>query len=254
MNVGGSRKILRLAPAPFAGTAVDFAADDPIEQAIGPDPFKPIPFRTWLWDAVPGAFPAPVFDVANRGIMRHAVMTVAGGSGSLEKDIAASPDANPPWDSLFIFNSACNNGIVFEGDTADSAVLFAQPNGRAQPVKWLYADGKKEASLTVSPADGTMRFDGNGLSVPGGLAGVGGLSGSAVKAANLRGVGLPVKAGARELRIVFEKEEQDAAFAVFVQPGWLTRQAVTEQSEKGFTVSFDTPPAADAKLHWLLVR
>ncbi len=239
---------------PFTGTATDFASNDPIEQAIGPDPFKPIPFRSWLWDAVPGVFPAPVFDVANRGeVMRHSVMTVDGGSGNVEQDRASAPDANPPWDNLLVFNSACNNGIVFAGDTSESAILFAQPNGRAQPIKWLYENGK-EATLTVSPADGTMRFEGNGMAVPGGLTSVGGLSGSTNKAANLRGIGVPVKAGSGSLTVPFPNRESDAAYAVFVQLSWLSRQAVTEQTATGFTVTFDTPPAKDETLHWLLVR
>jgi hypothetical protein len=254
VNRGGSRKILRLSPAPFAGTDVDFAADDPVEQAIGPDPFKPTSFRSWLWDAVPGVFPAPVFDVANHGVMRHAVLTVAGGSGDASKDRASSPDANPPWDNLLVFNAACNNGIVFAGDTVKAAILFGQPHGRAQPVTWLYDDGKKEASLTVSPADGTMTFDGNGLAVPGGLVQVGGLSATATPAANLRGIGLAVKAGSRERAVEFVKKEQDAAYAVFVQPSWLTRQAVIEQTPSGFTVQFETPPAKEEKMHWLLIR
>ncbi|MEI7437438.1 MAG: hypothetical protein WCL16_11615 [bacterium] len=254
VNKLGSKKILRLAPAPFAGTAVDFATGDAIEQAIGPDPFKPIPFRSWLWDAVPGAFPAPVFDVVNHGVMRHAVLTVAGGSGSLEKDLASQPDASPPWDNLMVFNSACNNGIVFAGDTAESAIFFAQPNGRAQPIKWLYGADRKEAALTVSPVSGTMKFDGNGISVPGGLTGVGGISATPTMATNLRGIAIPVKAGEKELAVNFANRESDDNYAIFVQLSWLSRQAVVGQTPTGFTVRFETPPARDEKLHWLLVR
>ncbi len=254
VNVNGSKKILRLAPAPFTGTPFDFATNDAIEQAIGPDPFKPTSFRSWLWDAVPGVFPAPVFDVANHGVMRHAVMTVAGGTGDGEKDSASRSDRSPPWDNLFFFKAASQNGIVFAGDTAQSAILFAQPNGRAQPITWLYGNDKKEASLTVSPLDGSMTFTGNGLTVPGGLSGVGGLSATATRAANLRGIAVPVKAGETTLTVPFPNPESDAQYAVFVQLSWLSRQAVTEQTEKGFTVTFETPPAKDEKLHWLLVR
>ena len=35
--VDSPKRTLRLAPTPFTGTAVDFAAGDPIEQAVGPD-------------------------------------------------------------------------------------------------------------------------------------------------------------------------------------------------------------------------
>ncbi len=254
VNPAGSKKILRLAPAPFTGTAVDFAANDPIEQAIGPDPFKPIPFRSWIWDAVPGAFPAPVFDIANQGaVMRHAVMTVAGDNGKIA-DAAQRYDRNPAWDNYFVFSAACNNGIVFQGDTGNAAILFAQPNGRAQPIIWRYDDGRREASLTVSPQDGTMTFDGGGFAAPGGLTAVGGLSGTATPARNLRGIAIPVPAGSRELTVTLPKAEPDDAYAVFVQLSWLTAQAVTTQTATGFTVTFERPPTQPESLHWLLVR
>ncbi len=36
-------------------------------KTIGPDPFKPVAFRAFIWDEVPGAFPSPVFDIVNMG-------------------------------------------------------------------------------------------------------------------------------------------------------------------------------------------
>jgi hypothetical protein len=254
VNKAGSRRILRLAPTPFAGTAVDFAAGDAIEQAIGPDPFKPIPFRSWIWDSVPGVFPAPIFDIANQGaVMRHAVMTVGGGSAN-SADSATRHDRNPPWDSYFRFESACNNGILFNADVAGSALLFEQPNGRPQPITWRYDEGRKAASLTVSPQDGTMTFDGTGLAVPGGLAAVSGISGTATPARNLRGIAVPVPAGSQTLDVVFAQAESDADYAIFVQLNWLTAHAVTTRTTRGFAVQFAQPAGAHSHLHWLLVR
>ncbi len=254
VNTAGSPRILRLAPSPFAGTPVDFAPGDPIEQAIGPDPFKPIPFRSWVWDSVPGVFPAPIFDVANNGaVARHAVMTVAGGSPNLA-DSAKRKDSQPPWENLFVFASACNNGIVFGADVAGAALLFEQPNDRPQPIAWRYDAGRKTATLSVSPENGTMTFDGGGLVVPGGLTAVSGLSGTKTPAKNLRGIAVPVPAGVRQVVVPFPHREADANYAIFVQPNWLTAHAVSGRTESGFTVEFAQPSASGAHLHWMLVR
>jgi len=252
---GALDRIIKLAPGPHEGTPMDFAPGDPIGQAIGPDPFRPIPFRSWLFEKVPGAFPAPVLDIANHSaVSRYSVMTVAGGPGDIEKCRTQRADKQPAWENIFRFESAAGNGIVFNGDTGNAALMFNQPNGRAQPIKWRYADGKKEATLTVSPADGTMRFDGGGLAVPGGLSAVRGISGTETKANNLRGINVPVKAGATSAEIAFPRPEADANYAIFVELSWLSAKAVTNQTQDGFTVAFAKAPEAAATLHWLLVR
>ena len=110
------------------------------------------------------------------------------------------------------------------------------------------------ASLTVSPTDGVMRFEGGGVEVSGGLMGVGGLSGTDVASHNFRGVGVPVKAGQRELVVMFPRPEIDAHFAVFAETSWVTARGITQQSPDGFVVEFDRPPTADGKIHWLIVR
>lgn len=99
-----------------------------------------------------------------------------------------------------------------------------------------------------------MRFEGGGMSLPGGVFNVGGISGSEVKAQNLRGVNVPVPEGARELTVTFPKPETDAEYAVFLEFTWLTNRALTKRTPEGFTVQFDTPPPAGASLCWMLVR
>ncbi|MHB9130325.1 MAG: hypothetical protein ACYDBB_04425 [Armatimonadota bacterium] len=252
--VGGAlERIVKVAPGPQTATPMDFTTNDPIEQAVGPDPFKPIPFRSWLFENVPGAFPAPVLDIANHGqTTRNSVLTVAGGTGTLEGDEKRA-DGRPAWENIITINSACYDGIVFNGDTANAAIIFRQGN-RPQPIKWLYADGAKEATLTVATKDGTMRFEGGGFSLPGGVQNVAGLSATSTKAQNLRGIDVAIPAGVKEFTVKFPQPEADGAYAVFVELGWLTNRAITSRTKDGFTVQFEIAPAANATMSWLLVR
>ena len=152
-------------------------------------------------------------------------------------------------------SSACENGIVFGGDVAGAAVLLRQPTGRSQPIAWLYEDGAKKATLAVSPADGTLRFEGGaGAQVNGGVSKVSGLSGSSVMANNLRGINIPVPEGAKQMAVTFPTPEPDAHYAAFVELTWLTVKAVANRTEAGFTVKFATPPGKGDQLSWLLVR
>ena len=160
----------------------------------------------------------------------------------------------PPWENIIVINSVSRNGIVFGADTLDSAITFAQPHGRPQPIKWRYAAGTKEASLTVSPEDGTLKFDGGGITASGGLLDLTGLSGTGIAAHNLRGINVSVATGSNELQVKFVKPEADVNYAIFVEPSWLTAHAVTLQTVHGFTVTFAHAPKKPATLHWLLVR
>jgi hypothetical protein len=255
VNSGGCARRLLLAPSPFAGSAVDFAPGDPVEQAMGPDPFRPIPFRSWLWDAVPGLFPSPVFDIANQGVSRQAVLTVGGGSGSAALDRAGRYDRAVPWNALFSLEAASKYGLVFKGDTARAALLFAQPNltnGFPQVLRW---EGPRSRTLGVDRS-GTLAVSGNTpLSLAGGaLRAPGGLSGAGTRPANLRGLKAAIEPGASRMAIVFPIMEQDAGYAVTVRPSWFADCAVTEQTERGFTVTFDTPAGKNAVLDWAVVR
>lgn len=243
-----ARQTLRLTPGPGA----DFAAGDAIEQAIGPDPGRPVPFRAEVADSVPGIGPAPIFDIRNSGaVQRPSVMWIHGGQGDEPQNRA---DQKPPWENILLIESPAQNGIVFSAETTDAAILFRQPNNRPQPIKWLYDGGKKTATLTVSPTNGVMKFDGGGIAVPGGLINLKGLSGTATQANNLRGINIPVPADAKEFTVVFPKAEPDAEYAAFVELNWLSAQVITEQTPAGFRIAFATPPGKNAKLHWIIVR
>jgi hypothetical protein len=254
-NVSGVLdRTLRVAPGPDDGTPADFAPGDAIEQAIGPDPWNPGLLRGWIFEDVPGAFCTALIDLENWGsIARYSAMQVGGGPTAL-KEIDARYDKKPAWEHFIDFYAACGDGIIFYADVQNAAILFRQPNGRPQPIAWKYADGKQQATLAVSPADGTLQFQGNGIAANGAVSAVRGLSGTATPAKNLRGLNLSVPAGAKTLTVAFPTPEADAGYGVFVQLSWLTNNAVTTRTKTGFTVHFATPPGKGQTLSWLLVR
>jgi hypothetical protein len=252
-----SKPILMLAPAPFAGTKFDFAADDPIEQAIGPDPFHPQPFRSWTWDEVPSSFPSSYFDIRNLGqVQRHSIMTIGGGTGDLAEDVASRWSHAPVYDRWFEFKGTARNGIVFSADVAGAALLFQQPHQRPQPIIWNYKQDEalKQVSLSVSPENGTLALEGPGAAIPGGLTRIGGISGSETPARNLRSIDAPVPEGIREHTVTLSEPEADAKYGIFLESSWFTMHIITQRKEKSFTVRFSEPTPKNATISWLLTR
>jgi hypothetical protein len=265
----GGQRTLGLAPHSGIGTAFDFEKGDAVEQAIGPDPFKPEAFRVWTWEDVPGQFPAAIIDAANHGATsRYSVVTVAGGPANLD-DLAKRRD------NVLVVNTAATIGLNFKADFARAAILFQQPH-HEQPIQWHYGmksepeedKGKtgitkavttpavvaKVASLKVSRETGEFQFAGGGVQAGGSVSAVAGLSGDARPARNLRGKNVPVAANATSLRVTFPVPEADADYAVFVEQSWLCHRAITEKNAEGFIVTFDQPASGKASLDWMLVR
>ena len=258
-GVDNPLRTVKLVPTSFTHTPADFAPDDAVEQAVGPDPFKPISFRSWLWDNIPGAFPASVFDIANNGaVMRDSMFWIHGGSGDIQKEKETHYDRNPGWDKIFTFEAASNIGIRFGADTGTAALLFAQPNDHVQPIKWYYGGAEgiapKVASLTVSTDAGQFNFSGgSGVRVDGPVMAKG-LSGDEKPAHNLRGKNVSVKAGQTSVEVAFPESEADEDFAVFVEQSWISNRAIVKKAAGGFTVQFEKPAPEGAKLDWMLVR
>jgi len=253
----GGQRILGVAPYRDQGGAFDFAPGDPVEQAIGPDPFRPVVFRSWMWEDVPGAFPAAVLDFANHGAAaRYSAMTIAGGPGNLD-DVAKRHQQKPAWDNVIVLNSAVGVGINCKADFADAAILFQQPN-REQPIKWRYSgkEGQpdREAVLTVSRTTGELNFQGEGVRSHGPVSEVKGLSGDRTAARNLRGKNVAVEEKATTMKIRFATPEADGDYAVFVEQSWLTGRAISDKGPEGFMISFATPAPVKATLDWLIVR
>ena len=242
--------LLGVAPYRDAKTAFDFEKSDPIEQAVGPDPFVPTGLRIWTFDGVPGAYPSPILDLANRSVTpRYAALYVHGGSASLEA-LTNSPAQRPLWDNVIVMDAAADVGLNWKADFANAAILFQQPN-HEQPIKWLYGPrevGKPaaEATLTVSTNAGVFTFS-TPISTPG-------ISADKTPARNLRGKDVAVKAGTTSVTINFPVEETDASYAVFVEKNWIGDRAITKKDATGFTIQFEKPAPADAKLDWMIVR
>ena len=73
-------------------------------------------------------------DIANNGaVMRDTMLSVHGGSSSLEKETATRYDRSPAWDRILSLDSVSNTALKFGADTANAAILFTQPNEREQP-------------------------------------------------------------------------------------------------------------------------
>lgn len=252
-----SQRTLGIVPFGDQGTSFDFEPGDTVEQAIGPDPFKPQAFRVWMWEDVPGAFPSAVFDIANHGAAsRYSVLTVAGGGTTLEQ-AAQRQEQKPAWDNVLVLNAAAGVGINCQADFADAAILFKQPN-HEQPIKWYYgqAEGAKpqEAVLTVTKSSGEFNFQGGGIRAGGPISAVRGLSGDDEPAQNLRGKNIPVGANAKSIDITFPQPEADGDYAVFIEQSWLTNRAVSKKIPDGFTITFGEPAPDGATVDWMIVR
>lgn len=253
----GGQRTLGVAPSSDDGQSFDFEPGDAIEQAIGPDPFKPQAMRVWMWEDVPGPFPSAVFDLANNGAAsRFSAMTIAGGGASLD-DSAKRREQKPAWDNVLVLNAATGVGINCRADFAEAAILFQQPF-REQPIRWHYdqQEGKapKKATLTVSRESGELNFDGGGIGANGAVSKVQGLSGDATPARNLRGKNVPVAANATSLKVTFPTPETDADYAVFIEQSWIGQRAISDKTPEGFTINFAGPAPAKATIDWMLVR
>lgn len=240
--------VLGVIPYSDTGKAFDFEKGDAVEQAIGPDPFKPIPFRMWMWDAVPGAFPAPVIDIANHGVQREVALQVRGGPADADK-LPATKEGKPSWRHAISIESAAEVGLRLSADATDAAILFEQ-NYHEQPIKWHYRSEAtaplQQAVLTVSKETGQLNFTGS--------ARFAGLSGDTTPAKNLRGKNVAVKAGETSTTIAFPAAEADGEYAVFVEQNWVSNRAVVKKEAGGFTVQFDKAAPAGARIDWMIVR
>jgi hypothetical protein len=246
LGSGATRRTLLVAPYADRGSTFDFVQNDPIEQAIGADPALPIPMRAWTFDKIPSAFPSPIVDAANYGVTRSSIMHVKG----------RDKDGSPAFDSIIHIDrdTPLNNVLYLRNATVNGAALRIAPSNGPAPIVWSYGEGgKQEAKLNVDEATGDLTFNG-GLYIPGGFTQVGGLSGTAIAANNLRGIDVAVPARSTTLAVKFPKAEADADYALFLETNWLTGRTVTAQTPEGFTLSFDTPAPDNAHLNWMMVR
>ena len=249
-----SPRQVRVTPTGDRGTKFDFEPGDLIEQAIGSDPYQPRPFRIRQFDQVPTNMDCASMEIRQLGRVQVQYGMDLGGIISSRDQLNTRKDKKPPWDTIIYVNSLCNNAIRFDSEVMNAALFFVQPNDRPQPILWRNRTNGS-SQLNVDPATGTFQFMRGNVDVGHqAVQNVRGLSATEKPAANLRGIDVPVPAGATELTITFAAPEVDASYAANVTPSWLSVLAVPTKTERGFTIRFATPAPAGAKLDWLIVR
>lgn len=247
------RKI-RVTPNGDRGTTFDFAVGDDVEQACGPDPWHPRPIRIRQFDQLPDTMGAATIEMQQYGRCQVGSAIDVGGMGATREEIPQRKDKKPPYGTILNVGVASSVGIDFQGDTLDTAIMFRQPNGHTQPIRWRN-DVVGSSSLSVEPKTGDFRLTGGNVDVGGkAVTSATGLSGTSTAALNLRGIDVPVPQGATEMQVKFPRPEADAVYAVSITPSWLTNLAVTAKAAEGFTVQFGTGAGAEAKVDWVIVR
>jgi len=231
-------------------TPLDFAPGDPIEQAIGPDPYLPVAFRIRLFNKVPTSWPTGAINLMQNGqITCHAGLQFDGPYTDSD-DIGKRKDGKPCYENGLVFNTIMGTGLRFAADTKEAALLFEQPH-HAQTLKWLTSKGATQ--LAVNPNTGTLIVTGGNVNVPT-ITGAHGLSATPLAANNLRGIDIGVRKGAKELTITFPTPEPNATYALHVQPNWFTQARVVKKTSGGFTVEFSSPAPGKGTVDWILVR
>lgn len=82
-----------------------------------------------------------------------------------------------------------------------------------------------------------------------------GLSSTATRAKNLRGITAPVAGAATFLDVTFAVAEADAQFGVYVSTRWNTTTWISNYSINGFRVNFGTAvPGGGSFIDWLIIR
>ncbi|MBI4028580.1 MAG: hypothetical protein HY360_26570 [Verrucomicrobia bacterium] len=246
-------RTLILAPSSDAGAAFDFAKGDPIAQAIGSDPWNVTGMRVRHFNYLPSTIEDASYACVNWGrVTVDAAFGIHGAPG-LEDRIAGSKDHRPAYLKGVDIASTTRVGVRFGADVQDAAIVFEQPHDRAQPMVW-HVNDRPTSKLTVDPKTGDFQLQGGATRVTAlRVEPTGGISGGDKPARNLRGIAVPVKAGANELKVQFARPEADAHYAVQVQPSWFTA-AVVEKTATDFTARFEKPAPDKASLDWILVR
>ncbi len=247
-NLVNPKRLLKIVPRSFTGSASDFAPGDAITQAIGPDPWHPAIFRSWLFESVPGIGPNALLDVQNNGpIPRGRVMHVHGGAN---------------YNAIFQFQTGGPIGIRFQYPIPEGAlVMKAAPANAKSPlangIVFTFPGEDKKPTASGVGIDESGRFQFWGREQKGvtlsnqAIAGVTGLNS---ESGNLRGLALTIPEGKTTHQITFAKPESSDEYALILRPNWITNYAVQTKTPQGVTVIFDKPAPKDATLDWLLIK
>jgi hypothetical protein len=243
-------RTVRVVPRRFAATPADFAPGDRVVQAIGPTPWQPAVFRSWLFETVAAMKPAPILDViSNSDVQRGYVMHVHGPG---------------KYETYLQLGGGSPNGIVFNQEVPGGAlVLRAAPdNAKSRLSNGIIFLGPEEkekdrlvSGISVNNSNGKFLFynsSSRGLNLSN--QDIRGTTALNSESENFRALDVPVEPGKKSLRVTFAKAESSADYTVIARPSWITNHAIKELSAEGFTVIFDRPAPTGATINWLLTR
>jgi hypothetical protein len=253
LSPDGPRR-LRLAPFEHADTA--FEPGDPITQPPGPTPWQPTSYRTRTFHSFPPLIRGHGFEVVNLGQVRMGSgLSISGQYHGVPMDeiMKKQKDDNPEFDAGIAIGASTTYGLVFGGPTRWGAIMFSQPNQSVQDIVWTTAKG--QSRLYARPDNGDFMLEGQNLCLNGhSVTRQTGLSGTVVAANNLRGIDVPVPAGAKELKVRFATAEPDAVYSITVAPYWETKAWIKEKLAEGFTVAFSDASPQATRIDWQLIR
>jgi hypothetical protein len=244
-----------LAPSPQAGTRFDFEPNDPIAQPLGADVWRATGVRIRHHQGYPGIIGDASFASYNTGETQvHAAVEVnAAAQGRLEEVLARQKDGRPPYEAGIVLQAATGTALVVRGPVEQAAVDLWEHDGNLKPIQWRLPS--RAARLHVDPKTADFVFSGGDLDVQGqGVVRQSGVSATATPAHNLRGIGVPIPAGAKRCAVRFDRPEADAVYSVVVQGSWFTLDRVTEKRADGFDIEFSEPAPQGATVDWQLVR
>ena len=252
-------RTLKLAPTGDTGTALDFAPGDPIDQAIGPDPWNVTGLRVRHHNCLPSTIEDSALQAVNNGrVAVDSALSIGGGSPELKACAEQMKTHGTAFRKGIDIGGTTGVGIRFGADVADAGIKFEQPNKRPQHLAWFWYTNQgwnPSSTFGVSPETGEFLFRGGPVRAPGvALSAQTGISGSDTAAHNLRGIAVAVAAGATECQVPFAVPEADARYALTVQPAWNSACAVVAKTAGTFTVRFEQPAPVGSTLDWLLVR
>ena len=250
------KRLITVVPNDDAKNAFAFAKGDRVEQAVGGDPFVPVPLRIRMHDGFPSTMEDAGVLIRNDGpIARQMGLTFLGQGKSLA-GMAQRKDGQPSFIDAIDIGTVVGSGMRFRAQVRDAALTMEQRGDNFQPLTWMHHDSTQAASLGVEPESGNFTFKGgNGLDLnASGLVKAGGLSATPLAARNLRGIAVKAAKGATSLAVKFAEDEADADYAVTVQPNWRTTDWTTGKNTHGFTVQFSEPAPDGATIDWVMVR
>jgi hypothetical protein len=244
--------------------------DDPITNPPGPDVMHPTGVRVRQYHHFPANGPGSAFLSENLGRVQvgsglHIAGSVSSNPGETMPDALRriQKDQSPHYGAGVWITGTAENAIRIQGYTRHAALDLWQQDGD-QNIAWQNKDATGTSALRADRTSGdfvlstTMQQDGvatltgaDGLTV----TELHGLSGTAVRARNLRGHQTVAK-GAKSAAVQFplDRPEPDRSYHLFLQCTWLTQSAVVTRSETGFAASFSVGAPDNAGFDWLLVR